>query len=799
MLDESDWHNIDKIEDFIQVEPNYGSMPSKKTEVKILYDNKSLYIAVHLHDKPENIKKKSAVYDDWYEGFENNSDYFVLEIDSEHNHQQSYCFAVNSMGIQADYTMYEDGYVDDDWNSVHWNVKTNIIDDGWVIEYEIPFKILKYHSNKSLGINLIRFSHSDKELSYWSLLPIEIDGTVSHYGHINNLELPNLNNFKFNPYIVNGKTKFNNKYYGLSDNGSIDYDLLMIEKVPNDINRLGFDMSYAIDNSLFLSYTYNPDFGQIEQNASDINFTSYEDFYTEKRPFFINNNHIFFTPINIFYSQRIGGNIIYDNQLYNVAIEDAFRFDGSNDNNFNYGFLFARSKIDDKDNIFNDRKINTFVSRLKKNIINDNSYLGFMNTTHENSENLSQVYAIDGAFSLFSNKLKIDGQIASSDNDSAINNGIGQSYEISYKNIILNDRYSFFYNNIFNFWFNFQKYDKDFYINDMGYLPRNDYVLFNSGLAFTKNNPNNFSIYRMFHFQTDIAKNIDGDRLRYLFTSTWQNTFINNFLVSINYIKALSHYDDWLFLDYDYNYFINNNSPIVKKPGSDELQINFQTDPTHHIFLDYSLAYFNNDINDSGISYYINLNYKPIDWLSIDFDYKIDDYSDKYNLLKIRRYYPLDLGNSIRNDEYLFSDSDILKKQFTLSVFTYFTKRFSLELFSRYFIYDNDFSSSINYYKMSQNYIYPDIPEEIGDDFDNDRLLYGANYSSLEFNCIFKFEFDRKMNLYIIYSLFKGVNGIEFSDLFKFLDYEHNSGDINPAEVFYDKSIFVKFDFLLNN
>ena len=100
---------------------------------------------------------------------------------------------------------------------------------------------------------------------------------------------------------------------------------------------------------------------------------------------------------------------------------------------------------------------------------------------------------------------------------------------------------------------------------------------------------------------------------------------------------------------------------------------------------------------------------------------------------------------------------------------------------------------------MSQNYIYPDIPEEIGTDLDNDRLLYGANYSSLEFNCIFKMEFDRKMNLYIIYSSFKGVNGIQFSDLFKFLDYEHNSGDINPAEVFYDKSIFVKFDFLLNN
>ena len=51
----------------------------------------------------------------------------------------------------------------------------------------------------------------------------------------------------------------------------------------------------------------------------------------------------------------------------------------------------------------------------------------------------------------------------------------------------------------------------------------------------------------------------------------------------------------------------------------------------------------------------------------------------------------------------------------------------------------------------------------------------------------------------IIYSLFKGVNGIQFSDLFKFIDYEHNSEDINPTEVFYDKSVFIKFDFLLNN
>ena len=51
-------------------------------------------------------------------------------------------------------------------------------------------------------------------------------------------------------------------------------------------------------------------------------------------------------------------------------------------------------------------------------------------------------------------------------------------------------------------------------------------------------------------------------------------------------------------------------------------------------------------------------------WLSFNFDYNVDDYSDKYNLLKIRRHYPLDLGNTIRpENDYLFSDSEIFKSR----------------------------------------------------------------------------------------------------------------------------------------
>ena len=53
--------------------------------------------------------------------------------------------------------------------------------------------------------------------------------------------------------------------------------------------------------------------------------------------------------------------------------------------------------------------------------------------------------------------------------------------------------------------------------------------------------------------------------------------------------------------------------------------------------------------------------------------------------------------------------------------------------------------------------------------------------------------------MYIIYSSFKGVNGMKFDNIAKFIEYEFDNDLSNPSEIFYDKSIFVKFDFLLNN
>ena len=159
-----------------------------------------------------------------------------------------------------------------------------------MIEYEIPFKILKYFGNSTMGINFMRFSHSDKETHFWVLLPMELDGIVSHYGHIKNLTLPNDKIFQINPYIVSGSAEFKNKYYGLVE--SMDGDIIDTSNLINDfsnignLDRLGVDINYSPSSFLNLSYTHNPDFGQINQINSYVNFSSFEQFYEERRPFF---------------------------------------------------------------------------------------------------------------------------------------------------------------------------------------------------------------------------------------------------------------------------------------------------------------------------------------------------------------------------------------------------------------------------------------------------------------------------------------------------------------------------------
>ena len=100
---------------------------------------------------------------------------------------------------------------------------------------------------------------------------------------------------------------------------------------------------------------------------------------------------------------------------------------------------------------------------------------------------------------------------------------------------------------------------------------------------------------------------------------------------NFNYIKSLSHYDDWLKLS---DYSTEKDLIIVKKSESDNVKIVFSTDPLRRWSFIYSLEYFSNTINDYGGGYSFNIIYEPLDWFFIDVGYQLDSYYDRYHFLK---------------------------------------------------------------------------------------------------------------------------------------------------------------------
>ena len=68
----------------------------------------------------------------------------------------------------------------------------------------------------------------------------------------------------------------------------------------------GADLRYGLSSNISLNATLNPDFGQVEADPAELNLSVFETFQEERRPFFVEDGEAFDTPIDLFYSRRIG-------------------------------------------------------------------------------------------------------------------------------------------------------------------------------------------------------------------------------------------------------------------------------------------------------------------------------------------------------------------------------------------------------------------------------------------------------------------------------------------------------------
>jgi hypothetical protein len=302
VLDDGIWRSVLPATDFVQIDPEEGKPASENTEVRVLYDDEALYFGCMFYDSdPDGIVAHLTRRDNEIE-----SDQGSIRIDSYHDHQTAYEFTFNAAGVKIDILQYDDANREDpSWDPV-WNLETRIQQNGWSAELRIPFSILRYNADPSdtveheWGINFYRRISRKLEQSRWQFTPKRESGFVSRFGHLNGLRgLPTPRRLELLPFVV-AEQQYK---------PARSYQDKQQEFTPNG----GLDVKYGLSNNIVLDATINPDFGQVEADPAVLNLTTFETFFPEKRPFFIEGTQIIrfstfgdaFGP-GMFYSRRIG-------------------------------------------------------------------------------------------------------------------------------------------------------------------------------------------------------------------------------------------------------------------------------------------------------------------------------------------------------------------------------------------------------------------------------------------------------------------------------------------------------------
>src|SRR5690606_15496305 len=79
-----------------------------------------------------------------------------------------------------------------------------------------------------------------------------------------------------------------------------------MEYSPLKTMSFGGDIRYSPSPNLTADFTFNPDFAQVDADVFEINLTRFPTRFKELRPFFTERINVFNTPLELFYSRRIG-------------------------------------------------------------------------------------------------------------------------------------------------------------------------------------------------------------------------------------------------------------------------------------------------------------------------------------------------------------------------------------------------------------------------------------------------------------------------------------------------------------
>jgi len=317
VLDEPVWQEAAVLDGFHQYQPVDGRPAEEQTEVRIWYAPTAIYFGITAHDRqPQAIRATVADRDNL-----DADDRVTIYLDTFNDRRRAFFFTVNPLGAQEDGVRSEGGFTagsltggTTDKNPDYlWQSKGRLTDSGYVVEIRIPFKSLRYPGSgaQAWGLNVVRRTQRTGYDDTWTDTRRANASFLLQAGTVDGLhDLQRGITTEFQPFVT------------AQANGT---------RTPSGFERgnvdasAGANLRLGLTSNLSVDATYNPDFSQIESDASQVTANErFALFFPEKRPFFLEGIELFATPNQLVYTRQVinpivGGKVTAKLGRLNVA------------------------------------------------------------------------------------------------------------------------------------------------------------------------------------------------------------------------------------------------------------------------------------------------------------------------------------------------------------------------------------------------------------------------------------------------------------------------------------------------
>jgi hypothetical protein len=321
-LDEPDWAEAQVFNNFVVIDPLSFETPRMATEAKILSIQEGLAVGF-ICKQPQGETRTHTITQRDSSQFYSDSVSFMIDFDD--TGVNAYEFSVSVTGSYRDGTITNENNFNNDWDGL-WERAVNEESERWTVEILLPWSI----------VAMLQGSGETRRIAVFFQREVYATGEK----------------FAF-PATSSTQTRFVSDFARIevSRYSARELDVWPYVTVLSDFvnkstrGKAGLDLFWKASSRFQTAATFNPDFGQVESDDLVINFTAIETRFSDKRPFFTENQGIFSSLLprgdRIFYTRRIGGPSDRDGRPSDI--DGALKSIGSA-GPLNYGFFAAQEE-----------------------------------------------------------------------------------------------------------------------------------------------------------------------------------------------------------------------------------------------------------------------------------------------------------------------------------------------------------------------------------------------------------------------------------------------------------------------